>query len=192
MCCYKEPLRRFCDAAHGHPGQDSERDARTMGIGHLLRRRLACIRSRSSAFLGHRTIKTPPIVGVAVHDFGIAREHETGKWRIRLVELAHIQRSNGLLLSEGVNVHPRCPDKNSERHGPLRALIDTGASCSWISPAVGKLLDPHSSGRAFSSLHPGSLALLLPYHAPSLLSSVGPGKMRSHSSHIAHRCTLYI
>lgn len=60
-----------------------------------------------------------------------------------LVEVPLIQHSNLLLLLHSVYVYPKCPDKNSEGYGPLRALIDTGASCSWISPTVGELLDPY-------------------------------------------------
>jgi hypothetical protein len=52
--------------------------------------------------------------------------------------------SNLLPMLEGVYVHPQAPTTSPLSPGPYRALIDTGASHSWVKPHVGDLLQPHS------------------------------------------------
>jgi hypothetical protein len=51
---------------------------------------------------------------------------------------------NLLLSLEGVHVHAQAPATRPISPGPYRALIDTGASHSWVKPNVGDSLQPHS------------------------------------------------
>jgi hypothetical protein len=51
---------------------------------------------------------------------------------------------NLLPVLEGVYVHPEAPLTKPTVPGPYRALIDTGSSHSWVKPAIGDLLQPHS------------------------------------------------
>ena len=52
--------------------------------------------------------------------------------------------SNLLPVLDGVYVHAQAPMMRPIGPGPYRALIDTGASHSWVKPHVGDLLQPHS------------------------------------------------
>ncbi len=52
--------------------------------------------------------------------------------------------SNLLLMLEGVYVHALAPTTRPLSPGPFRALIDTGASHSWVKPHIGDSLQPHS------------------------------------------------
>jgi len=51
---------------------------------------------------------------------------------------------NLLLMLEGVYVHVHPPMFRPGSPGPYRALIDTGASHSWVKPHIGDSLQPHS------------------------------------------------
>ena len=52
--------------------------------------------------------------------------------------------SNYLPVLEGVYVHPEAPLIRPTMPGPYRAVIDTGSSHSWVKPAIGDMLQPHS------------------------------------------------
>jgi hypothetical protein len=49
-----------------------------------------------------------------------------------------------LLRLDGVYVHTERPTIRPFSPGPYGAVIDTGASHSWVRPEIGELLPPHS------------------------------------------------
>jgi hypothetical protein len=51
---------------------------------------------------------------------------------------------NLLPILEGVFVRGHDPTLGPVLRGPYRALIDTGASHSWVKPYIGDFLQPHS------------------------------------------------
>jgi hypothetical protein len=51
---------------------------------------------------------------------------------------------NLLPTLEGVFVHAQTPVARPLTPGTYRALIDTGASHSWVKPQIGDTLEPHS------------------------------------------------
>jgi|SRR5579864_2848886 len=51
---------------------------------------------------------------------------------------------NLLLYLDGVYIHEKAPRTVPMTVGPYRALIDTGASHSWVKPHIGDTLEPHS------------------------------------------------
>jgi hypothetical protein len=52
--------------------------------------------------------------------------------------------SNLLPVLDGVYVHAQAPATRPLSPGPYRALIDTGASHSWVKPQIGDSLQSHS------------------------------------------------
>jgi hypothetical protein len=52
--------------------------------------------------------------------------------------------ANLLPFLDGVYVHAQAPLTVPSSPGPYRALIDTGASHSWVAPHIGDSLQPHS------------------------------------------------
>jgi hypothetical protein len=51
---------------------------------------------------------------------------------------------NLLPMLGGVHVHAKAPMTRPPSPGPYQALIDTGASHSWVKPHIGDSLQPHS------------------------------------------------
>jgi hypothetical protein len=60
------------------------------------------------------------------------------------ISLPLVLLSNLLPTLEGVYVHEQAPTMRPFSPGPFRALIDTGASHSWVKPHIGDVLQPHS------------------------------------------------
>jgi hypothetical protein len=51
---------------------------------------------------------------------------------------------NLLLYLKGVYIHSQAPRSRPVAPGPHVALIDSGASHSWVKPSIGDKLEPHS------------------------------------------------